>query len=86
MATKIVDLIKAKEAAKEPFIAFEYYPPRTDAGLEKLYERVQRMKLQGTQMHQVRKTCVDNTCALRPTLQSQCTWMSHGGPVALLLI
>lgn len=47
MATKIVDLVKAKEEAKEPFVAFEYFPPRTDKGLENLYRRVQLMKHQG---------------------------------------
>jgi len=46
MPTKIAPLIKAKEEAKEPFVAFEYFPPRTEDGLMKLYDRVQRMKLQ----------------------------------------
>ena len=44
---KIVDLVKAKEEAKETFVAFEYFPPRTDKGLENLYTRVQDMKKQG---------------------------------------
>jgi methylenetetrahydrofolate reductase (NADPH) len=43
---KIIDLVRKKEAAGEPWIAFEYYPPRTDEGVANLVARFDRMKLQ----------------------------------------
>jgi adenosylhomocysteinase len=44
---KITDMIKEREAAnKGPFVAFEYFPPRTDEGVQNLYARLGRMKMQ----------------------------------------
>ena len=44
---KIIDMIKEREAkTAEPFIAFEYFPPRTDEGVQNLYARLGRMKMQ----------------------------------------
>lgn len=45
---KIIDLINDFKAANadKPFIAFEYFPPRTEQGVQNLYERFDRMKLQ----------------------------------------
>jgi adenosylhomocysteinase len=44
---KITDMIKEREASnKEPFIAFEYFPPRTEEGVQNLYARLGRMKMQ----------------------------------------
>lgn len=41
---KIIDLIhEAQERGTGPFIAFEYFPPRTDAGVANLYARLDRM-------------------------------------------
>lgn len=44
---KIIDLIKAREESKtaDPYVAFEYYPPRTEKGVANLYARLERMKL-----------------------------------------
>ncbi len=44
---KIIDLINARDAAAGPFIAFEYFPPRTEAGVANLRERFGRMKVMG---------------------------------------
>lgn len=47
--SKIIDLIhkhqKEHEKDKKPFFSFEYFPPKTDAGVDNLYERLDRMKL-----------------------------------------
>ena len=76
MPTKIAPLIKAKEEAKEPFVAFEYFPPRTEDGLKKLYDRIQRMKLQSMSLlSAVRKRSSSRSHALLPRVQSPCTWM-----------
>jgi len=48
---KIIDLINARASAGDesktgevkPFIAFEFYPPRTEEGKEKLYARLERL-------------------------------------------
>ena len=44
---KIVDLIRAKEEAGERFVSFEFFPPKTDAGLQSLVARIGRYKEQG---------------------------------------
>jgi len=45
---KIIDLVNDFKAANgdKPFIAFEYFPPRTEQGVANLYERFERMKQQ----------------------------------------
>lgn len=43
---KIIDLIKVKDAEKKPYFAFEFFPPRTEAGVKNLVERFHRMKEQ----------------------------------------
>jgi methylenetetrahydrofolate reductase (NADPH) len=43
---KIVDLVNAKYAAKEKYVAFEYYPPRTAAGVANLTKRFGEMAKQ----------------------------------------
>jgi len=40
---KIGDAIKVSEAEGKPFYSFEYFPPKTPAGVMNLYERVERM-------------------------------------------
>ena len=42
----IVDSINAHAASGKPFIAFEYFPPRTADGVTNLYARIERMALQ----------------------------------------
>ncbi len=42
----IVDAINAKSAEGKPFIAFEYFPPRTADGVTNLYNRIERMAIQ----------------------------------------
>lgn len=45
---KIIDIInKKKEEAKLPLFSFEYFPPKTDKGVENLFERLDRMSLLG---------------------------------------
>ena len=41
-ARKLIDLMQ--ENADKPWISLEYFPPRTDAGVTNLYERIERMK------------------------------------------
>lgn len=45
---KIIDLILAKEGAEETYVAFEYFPPRTQTGVDNLYDRFGKMAKQGT--------------------------------------
>ena len=40
---KIIDLIKAKEANDETYVAFEYYPPRSEDGVKNLLNRFRVM-------------------------------------------
>ena len=40
---RIIDRINEHIAAGEPFFSFEYFPPKTDAGLNNLYGRMDRM-------------------------------------------
>eukprot|EP01123_Difflugia_compressa_P000318 TRINITY_DN10405_c0_g1_i1.p1 TRINITY_DN10405_c0_g1~~TRINITY_DN10405_c0_g1_i1.p1 ORF type:complete len:593 (+),score=128.76 TRINITY_DN10405_c0_g1_i1:92-1870(+) len=40
---KISDTIKEKEEKKEVFFSFEFFPPKTDRGLQNLYTRLDRM-------------------------------------------
>mmetsp|Transcript_2169 Transcript_2169/g.5508 ORF Transcript_2169/g.5508 Transcript_2169/m.5508 type:complete len:592 (-) Transcript_2169:476-2251(-) len=44
---KIIDKINAKIASGEKFFSFEYFPPRTDDGVENLMERLERMVAHG---------------------------------------
>ncbi|EGD79531.1 methylenetetrahydrofolate reductase [Salpingoeca rosetta] len=43
---KIIDLITTKQNAKEKFISFEYFPPKTDDGVKSLIDRIGRYKTQ----------------------------------------
>ena len=40
---KIIDKIRGYKEAGKPFYSFEYFPPKTDAGLHNLYARLDRM-------------------------------------------
>jgi methylenetetrahydrofolate reductase (NADPH) len=40
---KIIDKIKAKEEKNEIFYSFEYFPPKTEIGVDNLLERIERM-------------------------------------------
>jgi len=48
---KIIDLINARssedeskeEAKPKPFFAMEFYPPRTEKGVQNLYKRLERL-------------------------------------------
>jgi len=45
---KIIDIIeKRREEKKFPLFSFEYFPPKTEKGVENLYERLDRMSLLG---------------------------------------
>lgn len=43
-AVRIADRVKELEAKKEKYIAFEYFPPKTQSGIENLRDRMVRMK------------------------------------------
>lgn len=43
---KIIDKIRAAEERGEPYLALEFFPPRTAEGVATLYQRAQRMALQ----------------------------------------
>ncbi len=40
---KIIDKINDKINKGEKFYSFEYFPPKTETGLENLLERIERM-------------------------------------------
>lgn len=40
---KIIDKIRDYQQQRKPFFSFEYFPPKTDAGLQNLYGRLDRM-------------------------------------------
>lgn len=44
---KIIDKINASVAKGEKFFSFEYFPPRTEEGVENLFERLDRMASYG---------------------------------------
>ena len=47
---KIIDKINEKLSKKETFIAFEYFPPRTNDGVKNLCQRFTRMAQQSMNM------------------------------------
>lgn len=44
---RIDQLVRKKQEEGKPFFSFEYYPPRTDDGVENLIQRFAKMKAQG---------------------------------------
>lgn len=44
MSTKISELIKEKKANNELFIALEFFPPKTEAGVKSLYNVMEKLK------------------------------------------
>ncbi len=40
---KIIDKIREHQNIKKPFFSFEYFPPKTEGGLQNLYARLDRM-------------------------------------------
>jgi len=43
---KIIDILNKKlKESNDPFFSFEYFPPKTEKGVENLYERLDRMSL-----------------------------------------
>eukprot|EP01114_Cavostelium_apophysatum_P016958 TRINITY_DN492_c0_g1_i1.p1 TRINITY_DN492_c0_g1~~TRINITY_DN492_c0_g1_i1.p1 ORF type:complete len:583 (-),score=137.66 TRINITY_DN492_c0_g1_i1:23-1771(-) len=40
---KVIDIINQNAAQKKTFFSFEYFPPKTEKGVENLYERLDRM-------------------------------------------
>eukprot|EP00055_Hartaetosiga_balthica_P005698 m.17100 g.17100 ORF g.17100 m.17100 type:complete len:346 (-) comp4728_c0_seq1:2339-3376(-) len=44
---RICDLIEEIPEGSRPFVSFEFYPPRTEKGVENLLHRIQDMHLQG---------------------------------------
>ncbi len=66
---KLIEQIRAHEAAGRPFIAFEYFPPRTAEGVANLYKRLERMVLL-------------SACARAAIAQSRSTSTSPGAPAA----
>lgn len=47
---KISNLMSEYTSAK-PWVAFEYFPPRTEAGIANLNERFDRMRLEGKPLY-----------------------------------
>ncbi len=43
----MTEAIAAAEASKKPYVAFEFFPPRTPEGLENLYKRCVNFAAQG---------------------------------------
>lgn len=44
---KVIDKIKAAEAENKTVFSFEFFPPKTDDGVENLFERMERMVAHG---------------------------------------
>lgn len=44
MSTKISELIKEKKANNELFIALEFFPPKTEAGVKSLHNVMEKLK------------------------------------------
>uniref|UniRef100_A0A7C8ZCD1 Methylenetetrahydrofolate reductase n=1 Tax=Opuntia streptacantha TaxID=393608 RepID=A0A7C8ZCD1_OPUST len=44
---KVIDKIKAAEAENKTLFSFEFFPPKTDDGVENLFERMERMVAHG---------------------------------------
>jgi methylenetetrahydrofolate reductase (NADPH) len=40
---KIIDKINEKLKSQEQWYSFEYFPPKTEGGIENLLERIERM-------------------------------------------
>lgn len=51
--SKIVDLLAKIEKSDVPQFSFEYFPPKTETGVENLYQRFWRMQEQGPLFHDV---------------------------------
>jgi 5,10-methylenetetrahydrofolate reductase len=43
---KLIDQINAADASGTPYVAFEFFPPRTAEGVANLYKRFRRMAQQ----------------------------------------
>ena len=48
MVLKIVEKV---ETMSEPWVAFEFFPPRTTAGLDNLYKRLDKLQKHGEYNH-----------------------------------
>lgn len=59
-ASKISDLVAAQ--GDEPWIAFEYYPPRTEKGVANLYKRLESMKELGKLKPACDGICTHSLC------------------------
>lgn len=44
---KVIEKIKAKVQESRPFFSFEFFPPKTDDGVDNLFERMDRMVAYG---------------------------------------
>lgn len=42
-SNKVIDKIKSAQAEKRPFYSFEFFPPKTNAGVDNLFRRIERM-------------------------------------------
>ena len=40
---KLIDKLRSAASEGRPFYSFEYFPPKTEAGIENLYARIERM-------------------------------------------
>jgi hypothetical protein len=98
---KISEKIKEAQAKNEPFISFEYYPPRTAEGVANLYKRFARMAQQGAWARSragMDWRVMDNSCSVyaawyhcrrgkgcRPALPLRHTTSRRGGPARVHL-
>lgn len=72
---KIIDKINAKIAEGKSFFSFEYFPPRTEEGVENLYEKQERMVAHGPIFCDITwgagGTTADVTLDIATTMQNQ---------------
>jgi len=40
---RLIDKLRSAISEGRPFYSFEYFPPKTEAGIENLYARIERM-------------------------------------------
>eukprot|EP01125_Pyxidicula_operculata_P022265 TRINITY_DN8_c0_g1_i1.p1 TRINITY_DN8_c0_g1~~TRINITY_DN8_c0_g1_i1.p1 ORF type:complete len:595 (-),score=162.46 TRINITY_DN8_c0_g1_i1:88-1872(-) len=90
-SSKIIDLINEKEKKDEVYFSFEYFPPKTDQGIQNLYARLDRMAQYkpmfidvtwgagGSTSDLTPQICIDalKFCGLEPQMHLTCTNMER---------
>ena len=76
---KIIDLMAAHAKAKPttPWCAFEYFPPRTVAGLANLKLRLPRMQAEGKPLYCDITWGAGETCALDQEASTSKQWVAQ---------